>query len=107
MRSGATDPITGFPLGTRQTLETDSTGYRVSLTQNVFDWTTFKTLEQAEKRVVRAETDFRAAQQDLIVRVAAAYFNVLAAEDSSRRPLRHATASPGSSSSRNGASRSA
>jgi outer membrane protein len=82
VRSGAIDPITGFPLGSRQTLETDSTGYRVSLTQNVFDWTAFKTLEQAEKRVVRAETDFQAAQQDLIVRVATAYFNVLAAEDS-------------------------
>ncbi|HET7925515.1 MAG TPA: TolC family protein, partial [Rhodanobacteraceae bacterium] len=81
IRSGATDPITGLPIGSRQTLETDSSGWRVTLTQNVFDWSQYKTLQQAEKRVVRAETDFRAAQQDLIVRVATAYFGVLGAED--------------------------
>ena len=81
VRSGATDPITGFPLGSRQTLESDTTGYRLTLTQSLFDWSTFKTLEQADKRVLRAETDYRAAQQGLILRVATAYFNVLAAED--------------------------
>jgi outer membrane protein len=81
IRSGATDPITGLPLGSRNVLETDSTGWRVTLTQNVFDWSQYKTLQQAEKRVVRAETDYRVAQQDLIVRVATAYFAVLGAED--------------------------
>jgi outer membrane protein len=81
IRSGATDPITGLPIGSRQTLESDSEGYRVTLTQSVFDWSNYKTLQQAEKRVVRAETDFRAAQQELILRVATAYFAVLGAED--------------------------
>jgi outer membrane protein len=79
--SGAVDPITGFPLGSRQQLESDTTGYRMTLTQSLFDWSNWKTLEQAEKRVLRAETDFEAAQQDLIVRVATAYFNVLAQQD--------------------------
>ena len=37
IRSGSTDPITGFPVGSRQTSEQDSTGYRISLTQSVFD----------------------------------------------------------------------
>jgi outer membrane protein len=39
------------------------------------------TLRQADKIVARAETDYAVAQQDLIVRVSDAYFNVLAAED--------------------------
>ena len=77
---GVLDPITGVEAG-RQLSELDSVGWSVSLTQSVFDWGNYKTLQQAEKRVVRAETDFRVAQQDLIVRVATAYFNVLAAED--------------------------
>jgi outer membrane protein len=78
---GGVDPVTGAPAGTRQLSELDSTSFTVRLTQSVFDWGNFKTLEQADKRVLRAETDFRAAQQDLIVRVSTAYFNVLAAED--------------------------
>jgi outer membrane protein len=75
------DPITGALLGQRQILETYSTGLSITLTQSVFNWSQYMTLEQADKRVVRAETDFRSAQQDLIVRLATAYFNVLAAED--------------------------
>ena len=81
VRTGSVDPITGFPLGSRQQFEQDTTGYAISLTQSLFDWSNWKTLEQADKRVLRAETDFRAAQQDLIVRVANSYFNVLAAQD--------------------------
>jgi outer membrane protein len=81
VKSGSIDPITGLPIGSRQQFEQDTTGYSVTLSQSVFDWSTFKTLKQADKRVMRAETDFRAAQQDLVVRVATAYFNVLAAED--------------------------
>ncbi len=77
---GAIDP-TGNPIGTRSKFEQDATGYSLSLTQSIFDWSQFKTLKQADKRVVRAETDYRAAQQNLILRVATAYFNVLAAED--------------------------
>ena len=78
---GSTDPITGLPIGTRQQFEQDSVGYSVTLSQSVFDWSTIKTLKQADKRVLRAETDFQSAQQDLIVRVSTAYFNVLRAQD--------------------------
>jgi outer membrane protein len=80
-QGGAIDPITGTPVGTRSQFEQYSTGYAVRLTQSVFNWSQYKTLQQSDKRVVRAETDFRAAQQELIVRVATAYFNVLAAQD--------------------------
>jgi outer membrane protein len=47
----------------------------------VFDWSLYAQLRQSDKRVTRAETDYEAAKQQLLVRVATAYFNVLAAED--------------------------
>jgi outer membrane protein len=78
--SGVVDPTTGAPAG-RQQRQLDSQGYSVTLTQSVFNWSQYKTLKQADKQVVQAETTYRAAQQDLIVRVATAYFAVLGAED--------------------------
>jgi len=39
-------------------------------------------LRQADKQVAQAEADYRAAQQDLMIRVATTYFDVLAAQDS-------------------------
>ena len=38
-------------------------------------------LEQADRQVARAEADFQAAGQDLIIRTAQAYFDVLSAQD--------------------------
>ena len=78
---GGIDPISGVPVGQRQVFDQDASGWSVSLTQTVFDWSQYATLRQADKQVVRAETDFQAAQQDLLLRVATAYFDVLAAED--------------------------
>jgi outer membrane protein len=78
---GAIDPITGAQVGTRFMFEQESAGWSVSLAQTVFDWGAYATLRQADKRVVGAETDFQAAQQELLIRVATAYFDVLAAED--------------------------
>ncbi|HEY5567029.1 MAG TPA: TolC family outer membrane protein [Gammaproteobacteria bacterium] len=62
-------------------LERDSDNLSLSLNQTVFDWGRYVTLRQSDKIVARAETDFAAAQQDLILRVATTYFEVLAAED--------------------------
>jgi outer membrane protein len=59
----------------------DADNLSLSLNQTIFDWGRYVTLRQADKIVVRAETDFAAAQQDLILRVATTYFDVLAAED--------------------------
>ena len=78
--SGVTDPVTGQAAG-RQQRQLDAQGYSVTLTQSVFNWSQLKTLKQADKQVVQAETTYRAAEQDLIVRVATAYFAVLGAED--------------------------
>ncbi len=55
--------------------------WRVDLRQSVFNWNQWVTLRQADKQVAQAEADYRAAQQDLAVRVATAYFNVLSAQD--------------------------
>ena len=78
---GGIDQVLGVPLGNRQVFDQDTTGWSVSLTQTVFDWSQYATLRQADKQVVRAETDYQAAQQGLLLRVASAYFEVLAAED--------------------------
>lgn len=78
---GAINPISGQPVGTRNIFDQRTRGWTVSLTQTVFDWSTYATVRQADKRVARAETDYEAARQQLVVRVAEAYFNVLAAED--------------------------
>src|SRR5690606_29982405 len=55
--------------------------WSVNVSQTVFDWGQFLSLKQADKRVARAEIDYEVAQQTLLLRVAEAYFNVLAAQD--------------------------
>jgi len=58
-----------------------TTQWQIELRQTVFRWDQFVGLKQAGKQVARAEADFEAAQQDLIIRVATRYFEVLATED--------------------------
>lgn len=60
---------------------TYNTNYNVQLTQPIFNWAAWKTMDQADASVAQAEADFQAAQQDLILRTATAYFNVLNARD--------------------------
>jgi outer membrane protein len=79
--TGAVDPTTGQLVGTSSEFTQDTNNWSIQLTQTVFDWGQYTQLRQADKRVARAETDFEAAQQNLLVRVADTYFNVLAAED--------------------------
>jgi outer membrane protein len=79
-RGGALSPE-GLPIGTRSIFDQDRDGWSVGLSQTLFDWSLYATLRQADKRVARAETDYEAAKQQLLVRVATSYFDVLAAED--------------------------
>ena len=58
-----------------------NTNWGVSLRQTVFRWDQIVNLRRADKTVAKAEAVREAAQQDLIVRVAQRYFDVLAAED--------------------------
>jgi outer membrane protein len=55
--------------------------YQAQLTQTVFNWSQWQTLQRADSEVALAEANYRAAEQDLLVRVAGRYFDVLAAED--------------------------
>jgi outer membrane protein len=74
---------TGFPSIVFASSESDSesSGLNLNLNQTVFDWGQYLSLQQADKTIARAEIDLAVTQQDLMVRVATAYFTVLAAED--------------------------
>lgn len=61
--------------------EEEQTRWRIELRQSLFRWDQWVGMRQADKVVAKAEIDFEAAQQDLIVRVVRRYFDVLAAED--------------------------
>ncbi|HEY8521832.1 MAG TPA: TolC family outer membrane protein [Gammaproteobacteria bacterium] len=78
---GAVVGGTGEVRGTGQERETDQNSWSLNVTQTVFDWGQFQQLKQADKILARAQTEFELARQDLLIRVANAYFNVLAAED--------------------------
>jgi outer membrane protein len=59
----------------------ETTSWDIGLRQTLFRWDQIVGLKQAGKIVSKAEADREAAQQDLIIRVAARYFEVLGAED--------------------------
>lgn len=61
--------------------DSDADFWSLELRQSVFRWDQWVRLSQAGKQSAQADVDYEAAQQDLAVRVADAYFNVLAAED--------------------------
>jgi outer membrane protein len=80
--SGTTDSSFGGAT-VRQDFDDASDGWiwGVQLTQTLFRWDQWVALKQADKQVAQAEADYRAAGQDLMIRVAESYFNVLAAQD--------------------------
>ncbi|MTV37525.1 TolC family outer membrane protein [Duganella radicis] len=55
--------------------------YTVALSQPLFNWGAWETYQQSKLSQATAEATFSQAQQDLIVRVAQAYFDVLTAQD--------------------------
>lgn len=62
--------------------ESDSTNWSVNLRQSIFNWGQLVQLRQAGKVAAQADADYGVAQQDLALRVATRYFDVLAAQDS-------------------------
>ena len=56
-------------------------GYNVNLTQPLFRWLNIVQYGQAKLQVVQTEANFAQASQDLILRVAQAYFDVLNAQE--------------------------
>jgi outer membrane protein len=58
--------------------------WTLALTQTLFNWREFAGLDRADAVVAQAEANLAAAEQNLITRVAQAYFDVLSAEDGLR-----------------------
>ena len=58
--------------------------YNVNLTQPLFRWQNFVQYGQAKLQVAQAEATFAQSSQDLVLRVAQAYFDVLYAEENLR-----------------------
>lgn len=71
---------TGIGL-TNFTSTTYQTEYQFQLTQPIFNWAAWNSIDQADAQVAQAAAQFTAAQEDLILRTANAYFNVLNARD--------------------------
>ena len=59
----------------------NTNAYNVNLTQPLFRWQNIVQYSQGKLQVVQAEANFAQASQDLILRVAQAYFDVLYAEE--------------------------
>jgi outer membrane protein len=58
-----------------------SRGYTISLAQPLFRWANWEQYQQGKLSVAASEAQFAQAEQDLIVRVSQAYFDVLSAQD--------------------------
>ena len=70
------------PIAARPIVESyNSNGYGVQLTQPLFRWQNWVQFKQGELQTALADTQFGIARQDLVLRVAEAYFNVLNAQD--------------------------
>lgn len=69
---------TTFAGGKRQY---NSHGYTVTLSQPLFRWQNWIQYDQAKLQVAQAEATLSNARQDLVLRVAQAYFDVLLAQD--------------------------
>ena len=72
-------PFVVVPEG--DTIDTTTKTWGLNLKQNVFSWSNWMTLKAASAQVAQAEATYQAAEQQLILRVAQAYFNVLTADD--------------------------
>jgi len=55
--------------------------FSVNLTQPVFHWDHWIQLNQSSNRIAKAEADYQAEKQNLLVKTVEAYFNILAAQD--------------------------
>ncbi len=71
--------IEGFGPTRDETFNTH--GYNFSVTQPLFRWDRYLSLKQTDSIIQQAEAEQISTQQELIIRVAEAYFNILAAID--------------------------
>jgi outer membrane protein len=76
------DADADFRSGDEVSRSFNSNGYQVQLSQPLFRWQIWVQYDQAKLQVQQAEAQFANARQDLVLRVAQAYFDVLLAQDS-------------------------
>ena len=65
----------------RRDTDNSSKAITLQLTQPLFRWASWQTYQQSKLTQAQAEAQFAQAQQDVIVRVSQAYFDVLTAQD--------------------------
>jgi outer membrane protein len=70
-------PPTLLEIDTKSTIKR----YGATLQETVFSWSKLMTLNAASSEVAQAEATYHAAEQNLMLRVSQAYFNVLTGED--------------------------
>ena len=78
---GATGTGAPAPASYYSTSHVNARQWSLNLSQELFSWTDWMTLKSADSQVAEAQATYRAAAQNLILRVATAYFNVLSALD--------------------------
>jgi outer membrane protein len=69
------------PYSSNSSTDTTQSGATLSASQSLFNRANSVTMDQAERSVAVAQAQLAAAEQDLIVRLSQAYFDVLAASD--------------------------
>ncbi len=74
-------PYSTPPATLTSTSNTRNTQWGATLTQTLFNWRQFKSVQGADYTVAEAEANYESTLQGLIVSVSQAYFNVLNAED--------------------------
>jgi len=67
--------------GSTSNLEYDTSGYTLSLTQTIYNHAKFAQISQASAVSAQAQAQYHHAEQELILRAAERYFDVLAAQD--------------------------
>jgi outer membrane protein len=77
--TGPTGKVTPGPF--YSTTHTNTTQWSLNLTEDLFSWGDWMGLKSANSQVAEAQATYEAAAQNLILRVATAYFNVLSALD--------------------------
>ncbi len=71
----------GNPVTYKKSAFGDSSTWGINLNQELYDHSTWLNYDKAELSIKAAETQHESTQQQLFIRVAQAYFNVLAARD--------------------------
>jgi len=67
--------------GTGGLVKNNTNGYQLTLTMPIIDFNQWYQVSEAKSQVKQADAAYAEAAQDLIMRTATAYFNVLSAED--------------------------